>query len=129
MASTWNKAAPKGEVVLRRLLLILIVLPVSVGLVMLAVANRHPVSLVIDPLTGAGGWSLEAPLFLVIFAAMIVGVVLGGVAAWFSQGRYRKAARRSAREARSAHAEVEELRAAHRDPVTRPVLAHRRDAA
>ncbi|WP_371348408.1 LapA family protein [Ancylobacter sp. IITR112] len=114
---------------LRRLLLILIVLPVSVGLVMLAVANRHPVSLVVDPLTGAGGWSVEVPLFLVVFTAMIIGVVLGGVAAWLSQGRYRKAARRSAREARSAHAEVEELRAAQRDSAARPMLAHRRDAA
>lgn len=34
---------------LRRLLLILIVLPISVGLVMLAVANRHSVQLVADP--------------------------------------------------------------------------------
>lgn len=114
---------------LRRLLLILIVLPVSVGLIMLAVANRHPVSLVIDPLTGPGGWAIEAPLFLIVFAAMIIGVVLGGVAAWLSQGRHRRAARSSAREARSAHAEVEALRAASREPAARPVLTHRRDAA
>lgn len=128
MASIWNEP-PEGVVVLRRLLLILIVLPVSVGLVMLAVANRHSVPLFVDPLSGPEGASLDVPLFLVVFAAMIAGVVLGGVAAWLSQGRYRKAARRSAREARSAHAEVEELRAATREPSTRPALAHRRDAA
>ena len=113
---------------LRRLLLILIVLPISVGLVMLAVANRHPVMLVVDPLAGAAGRTVDAPLFLVVFAALIVGVVLGGAAVWLSQGRYRKAARRSAREARSAHAEAEELRAAAHPPA-RPALVDRRDAA
>lgn len=114
---------------LRRLLLILIVLPVSVGLVMLAVANRHEVALFVNPFAGAEGGSLDVPLFLVVFAAMIVGVVLGGMAAWLSQGRYRKAARRSAREARAAHEEVEQLRATTREAPSRPALAHRRDAA
>lgn len=122
---------------LRRLLLILIVLPVSVGLVVLAVANRHAVTLVVDPIAGAGGWSLELPLFVVLFGAVIAGVVLGGAAVWFSQGRYRRAARHAAREARAAHAEVEALRAsvaaasapALAPAAPRPVLSDRRDAA
>ncbi|WP_428032281.1 lipopolysaccharide assembly protein LapA domain-containing protein [Ancylobacter sp.] len=114
---------------LRRVLLILIVLPISVGLVMLAVANRHAVTLFVDPLSGADGASIDLPLFLVVSAAMIIGVLLGGTAAWLSQGRYRKAARRSAREARSAHDEVEELRASTREAPARTALAHRRNAA
>lgn len=127
---------------LRRLLLILIVLPVSVGLVVLAVANRHAVTLVVDPIAGAEGWSLDLPLFVLLFGAMIVGVVLGGAAVWFGQGRYRRAARRSAREARAAHAEVEALRAgvaprggpammpsALAPSASRPALSDHRDAA
>lgn len=113
---------------LRRLLLILIVLPVSVGLVMLAVANRHPVQLVLDPFAGAAGWALDVPLFLVVSGAMILGVVLGGVAMWFGQGRYRRLARHSAREARHAHAEAEALRAAAAAPAARPALSDQRAA-
>lgn len=124
---------------LRRLLLILIVLPISVGLVMLAVANRHSVQLVADPFGADPAFTLDAPLFLVVFGALIAGVVLGGVAVWLSQGRWRRAARRSAREARNANAQVEALRAAAVPPApARPglpfgpeprALADRRDAA
>lgn len=92
---------------LRRILTILIVLPISVGLVMLAVANRQPVGLVVDPL--GSGWSVELPLFLIVFAALIAGVVLGGASVWLGQGRWRRAARRNEREARRAKAQAEEL--------------------
>lgn len=94
---------------MRRILSIVILVPLTLALVALAVANRHPVSLVLDPF--AGSLEVALPVFALVFAALIVGVVLGGAAVWFSQGRYRKAARRSSREARRAHEEVETLRA------------------
>lgn len=93
---------------LRRILTILVVLPISVGLVILAVANRHAVGLVVDPL--GSGWTVELPLFLVVFAALIVGVVLGGASVWLGQGRWRRAARRNEREVRRAKAQAEELK-------------------
>lgn len=95
---------------LRRIVTILVVLPVSVGLVMLAVANRQDVGLIVDPLGGEG--AVELPLFLVVFGALIVGVVLGGASVWLGQSRWRRAARRSEREARRAKAQAEELKAA-----------------
>ncbi len=77
---------------------------------MLAVANRHSVQLVADPFGADPAFTLDVPLFLVVFGALIAGVVLGGVAVWLSQARWRRAARRSAREARTANAQVEALR-------------------
>lgn len=138
MASIWNEP-PEEPNVLRRLLLILIVLPVSAGLVLLAVANRHAVPLVIDPFAGTDALSLDVPLFLVVFGAAIVGVLLGGVAVWLGQGHWRRTARSASREARQAKAEAEGLRAAlaaRTAPASwpegvpaRPALADRRDAA
>ena len=138
MASIWNEP-PEEPNVLRRLLLILIVLPVSAGLVLLAVANRHAVPLVVDPFAGTDAFSLDVPLFLVVFGAAIVGVLLGGVAVWLGQGRWRRTARSASREARQAKAEAEGLRAAlaartapsggQESGPARPALADRRDAA
>ena len=38
-------------------------------------------------------WSLRMPLFVLIFAFLIAGVLLGGFAAWLRQGRHRRASR------------------------------------
>jgi len=113
--------------VLRRILLIVIVLPISVALIMLAVANRHSVGLVVDPLSGDGALTLEVPLFLVIFGALILGVLIGGVTVWLSQGRYRRGARRANREARRANAQADALRATMAAPTAAslPTLSHR----
>ncbi|MBS7544592.1 LapA family protein [Ancylobacter oerskovii] len=106
---------------LRRILTLVLILPVSIGLVMLAVANRHPVTLVLDPFAGA--LSAELPLFVVVLASLIIGVALGGITVWLRQGRYRKAARSAGREARRANAQVESLRAAMSDSRPRVPLA------
>ncbi|QIB33911.1 LapA family protein [Ancylobacter pratisalsi] len=107
---------------LRRIVLILILLPISVAVILLAVANRHSVSLLLDPFAGESGISVQIPLFLVVFGALILGVVLGGVSVWLNQGRYRRTARRSQREARRAAGEVEQLRAvaARTAPASKP---------
>lgn len=110
---------------LRRILVIVIVLPISVALIMLAVANRHSVGLVVDPIGGDGALTLQAPLFLVVFGALIAGVLIGGIVVWLSQGRYRRAARRANREARRANAQVDALRATVPTSVTPPALSHR----
>jgi len=96
--------------VLRRILLTLILLPISIIVLMLAVANRQSVALVLDPFAGEAGPSVAVPLFVVVFVTLILGVVLGGVTVWLAQGRYRKAARHARREARYAHEEADKLR-------------------
>ena len=50
--------------------------------------------IILDPFAGSPPEnSLKLPLFLVAFAALVLGVFLGGIAAWFGQGKHRKAAR------------------------------------
>ena len=49
-------------------------------------------------------------LFVVILAALIVGVLIGGIASWLRQTKWRRAARRLEREVANLRAEVEMLK-------------------
>ncbi|MEP9380251.1 lipopolysaccharide assembly protein LapA domain-containing protein [Aquabacter sp. CN5-332] len=83
---------------MRRVLSLIIGIPVCVLVVALAVANRRLVTLSFNPFSpDTGALSVSVPLFAVIFAALILGVVLGGAVAWFGQGRFRREARRARR--------------------------------
>lgn len=89
----------------------LILLPVAIVVVLLAVANRTPVTVSLDPFSReAPEISFVLPLFAVVFAAVILGVVIGGAAAWLAQGRNRKARRDYRREVSHLRAEVERMR-------------------
>ena len=97
-----------------RVLAILILLPLAVVVVALAVANRHSVLISADPFKPElPAVSLHAPLFLVIFAALALGILLGGMAAWINQGRWRREAR--ARRAEAARWRSEALRLRERE--------------
>ena len=69
-----------------------LLLPLSVLLIVFALANRQLVVVNFNPLTPVD--SLNAPgfgvpLFFVIYAVLLIGVLLGGVATWFAQGHHR----------------------------------------
>lgn len=88
-----------------RFLSILVGLPVAILAVALAVANRKPVTLSLDPFApDHPALSVTLPLFAVIFAAVIVGVIAGGIVTWARQGRYRREARVARREMKRAEA-------------------------
>jgi len=90
----------------------LILLPLSIVVVLLAIANRGPVRLSLDPFSQeAPLLSVSLPLFVVIFAAVMLGVLIGGVAAWLAQGGHRRAERRYRREARDLRTEADRARA------------------
>jgi Lipopolysaccharide assembly protein A domain len=94
----------------RKLVLALVVIPLGVVLVTLAIVNRKPALLVLDPFGGSeGGLSLEAPLFLFLLGAFALGLVVGGIATWLRQGKWRKAAREGAREARELRRQADRL--------------------
>lgn len=81
---------------LNRFLTVLVFIPLAVVLIALAVANRGPVDFTIDPFNpGNPGLTASLPLFVLLFAAAALGLVVGSAATWLRQGRYRKAARRS----------------------------------
>ena len=49
---------------------------------------------------------------MVIFAVLILGVLIGGIAAWLRQGKWRRAARRLDAEVRALHDEMDDASAA-----------------
>jgi uncharacterized membrane protein YciS (DUF1049 family) len=103
--------------VLRKFLSALILLPLAIVLIALAVANRQNVLVSLDPFSAnAPAASLTVPLFALIIVTLIVGVIVGGVAAWLGQGKWRRAARRLEREAIALRAKVDLLEAATAEP-------------
>ncbi|HEY7384862.1 MAG TPA: lipopolysaccharide assembly protein LapA domain-containing protein [Beijerinckiaceae bacterium] len=98
---------------MRTFLKTLILLPVAVVVVLLAVANRGPVTLSFDPFSRAApeaGLTLTVPLFALIFAAVMLGVVIGGVGAWLAQAKHRRAERRYRREVHHLRSDADRLR-------------------
>ena len=97
---------------MRRFLTLFVLLPVTVIVILLSVANRQDVAFSLDPIHGAaGGWAVTAPLFAMLFATVIAGIVIGGVATWFGQARWRRAARAERAEADRLRTDVAQLRA------------------
>ncbi len=91
----------------------LVLVPVALVIVLFAVANRAPVRVSLDPFSrDLPMLSYELPLFAVVLAAIFLGVLVGGLAAWIAQGKYRKAARRGRREVEALRSETEALRSA-----------------
>ncbi len=94
----------------RKLILALVVVPLGVVLIALAVVNRKPALLILDPFGGPSpGFSLEAPLFLFLLGAFALGLVVGGIATWLGQGKWRRTARAEAREAREWRRQADRL--------------------
>lgn len=107
-----------------RFLKALVLLPIAILVVLLAVANRAPVTLSLDPFSQeVPEFSTELPLFAVIFAAVAVGIVIGGTATWLAQGKYRKERRRFRREASTLRTESERLRAQKPSGSSLPALS------
>jgi uncharacterized membrane protein YciS (DUF1049 family) len=96
---------------IRKFLTLLVVLPLAVLLVSLSVANRGPVTLAWNPLDpAAGDFQVTVPLYLVLLAALALGVLAGGVGAWLKQSKWRRMARDNANEAMSLRAERDRLK-------------------
>jgi len=96
--------------VLRRVLWLVVALPAAAILVTLAVANRHAVRLVLDPFRPeAPVLSLELPFYAYLFIVLVTGVVLGGIATWSTQSKWRRTARSRALEAMRWQAEADRL--------------------
>jgi uncharacterized integral membrane protein len=74
---------------------------VAIVLLAFALANRQSVSVSFDPFASGGtpAFAIPAPMFVVLLLTLIVGVIVGGAAVWFNQGRFRRAARQSRAEA------------------------------
>jgi uncharacterized integral membrane protein len=88
---------------IRTFLKALILVPVAVFLILFAVANRQWTGVSLDPFSAEPpALAIHLPLFLVILLALMLGVIVGGIAAWLGQRRWRRAARRLEAELREA---------------------------
>ena len=95
----------------------LVVVPLGLIFVVFAVANRHLVTVSFDPFNSSNpSVAVTLPLFVVIIAVAIVGVVAGGCATWLRQRHWRRAARQHEADVRQARAQLAELRASATTP-------------
>ncbi len=93
---------------IRKVVSLVVFLPLGVLLVVLAVANRAPVSLALNPFDPADpALSVSAPFFVFLIIAVMLGVLLGAIVTWFTQGKHRKKARSQSRVAQQWQAEAD----------------------
>jgi len=88
-----------------------ILVPLGLVIVALAVANRGMVTVSFDPFSATDpAFALRVPLFVLVFILVIAGVIIGGVAAWLRQTKWRRAARRLEADLRAARQDADRLR-------------------
>ncbi len=86
-----------------RILLVLVLIPLAIVLIALAVANRGLAAFTVDPFNpGNPALTYTVPLFMLLFAALATGLIIGSVITWLKQGHYRKLARQRAIEIEAA---------------------------
>ncbi|HUI95198.1 MAG TPA: lipopolysaccharide assembly protein LapA domain-containing protein [Xanthobacteraceae bacterium] len=97
---------------LRKLLSLFILGPIVVLLVALCVVNKDRVTVALDPLGATGSTLVWHPrVFELSLALLTLGVIVGGIATWLGQAKWRRRARRLERELAAARAEADRLRA------------------
>ena len=101
-----------------RFLKIAVIAIIAIILLGFAFANRHFVTVSFDPFASGdnAALSVAAPLFAVAIVAAMLGVVAGASATWLSQGRHRRAARKSRYEADKWRAQADALKTARPQP-------------
>ena len=100
---------------------LVVLVPLCLGLVVLALANRHFVIVNINPfapgdVAAAPGYGV--PMFVVLYVVLLIGVLAGGTATWFAQAEQRRRARHWRRESQTLSDELERLRKTQRSPAS-----------
>ena len=95
----------------RKIIAAVILVPLAVIIIAFAVANRQIVTVSLDPFSAEHpAASLTLPLFALVIILLFLGVLIGGIAAWLRQSKWRRTARRLEREIADLHIEIEALK-------------------
>jgi uncharacterized integral membrane protein len=106
-----NVAPPSRTSAMRKIINALVIIPVALVLLAFAVANRRFVVVSFNPFDSDDvSTALMLPLFIVIIASAIMGVIVGGCVTWFGQRHWRRAARRNEADAADARLQLADLR-------------------
>jgi uncharacterized integral membrane protein len=106
-----TEAARSAGNVVRKIVAALILVPLAIIIIAFAVANRQIVTVSLDPFSAEKpAASLTLPLFALVIVLLIVGVLIGGIAAWLRQTKWRRTARRLEREVADLRIEIESLK-------------------
>ena len=96
----------------KKIINLLVLVPLGIVLIVLCVANRQSVTLALNPFRPEDSvLSFSAPFFVFLFLAVIFGILVGSAATWVTQGKHRKRARVEAKEANRWHAEADRQKA------------------
>ena len=96
---------------MKRLLSLIVLIPVAIALILFSVLNRKLVTLSLDPFGTSDSYlSITLPLFLFLFLAFLIGIFLGGMVTWLIQGKFRKQAHIQRVEAVKWHKEADQQR-------------------
>lgn len=97
---------------LKKIIRVVITIPIAIVLIMLSIANRGEVTLALNPFKPTDLLlSVTAPFFVYIFVSLMLGMAIGSVVTWLSQGRHRKRARQEAAESHKWHVEADRQKA------------------
>jgi uncharacterized integral membrane protein len=98
---------------LRKIAAALILVPLAIIIIAFAVANRQIVTVSLDPFSpDRPAAAITLPLFALVIVLLILGVVVGGVAAWLRQSKWRRTARRLEHELGDLRGELDSLKRA-----------------
>ena len=91
----------------RKIITAVIAIPVALIVIAFAVANRQWITLSFDPFSSASpAYAASLPLFVLIFIAVILGMIVGGVVTWMRQSKWRRLSRRLEGEVHALHEEL-----------------------
>jgi len=95
---------------IRRIVTTLVLVPLAIVLIAFAVANRQTVVVSLDPFDQANpAMSVSLPLFWLVLIVIIAAVIVGGIAAWLRQAKWRRAARVAQEQVQALQAQIDAL--------------------
>lgn len=97
---------------LKKIIRIVLFIPIAIILVVLSIANRQTIDLALNPFEPSDPiLSVSAPFFVYLFVMLMIGMAIGSFMTWLSQGRHRKRARAEAAESHKWHVEADRQKA------------------